>query len=264
MSRASRLLLLFGGGFTPADIPQAEADALVWLYDHTDGANWTDNTGWLSDTTVGNWYGVTVAGGHVTRVQLQSNGLSGNIGNFAVDDLPSLTYLWFYTTSVSGDISGWVLPSTLLDLRFNTTSVSGDISGWTIPPSMKDFRAKITSLSGDLSTLVFPASIESVQLNLTSVTAGPDMSGATGLRDYQIQDCSLSQAAVDAIVQEIYDNWAAYTYATPAVNVGGTNAAPSGTYQDGDPPTTGKEYIYEIVVDPESTGNETWTVTYTA
>jgi hypothetical protein len=103
-----------------------------------------------------------------------------------------------------------------------------------------------------------------LRLQSTSVTAGPDASGATGLQSYLIQDCSLSQAAVDAIAQEVYDNWAGYTYATPALNVGGDNAAPSGTYQDGDPPTTGKEYIYEIVNDPETTSNETWAVTYTA
>lgn len=73
-----------------------------------------------------------------------------------------------------------------------------------------------------------------------------------------------SQAAVDAIVQEIYDNWAGYTAAAPSLNISGTNSAPSGTYQDGDPPTTGKEYIYEIENDPEITGNEVWSVTYTA
>ena len=50
----------FGNGFTPTDIPQAEADALIALYDATGGGSWTDNTGWLTDTTVGNWYGVTV------------------------------------------------------------------------------------------------------------------------------------------------------------------------------------------------------------
>ena len=46
--------------------------------------------------------------------------------------------------------------------------------------------------------------------------------------------------------------------------IGGTNAAPSGTYADEDPPTTGKGFIYELENDPESEGFRAWTFTYTA
>jgi len=49
-----------------------------------------------------------------------------------------------------------------------------------------------------------------------------------------------------------------------SIGYGGTNAAPSGTYQDGDPPTTGKEYIYELENDPETEGFNVWAITYTA
>lgn len=66
--------------FVPADIPQAEADALLAFYTATGGDDWTDNTGWGTDTTADNWYGVTVAGGHVTKIELNSNGLTGNAG----------------------------------------------------------------------------------------------------------------------------------------------------------------------------------------
>ena len=30
-----------------SQVPQIERDALVTLYNSTDGANWTDNTGWM-------------------------------------------------------------------------------------------------------------------------------------------------------------------------------------------------------------------------
>lgn len=90
-----------------------------------------------------------------------------------------------------------------------------------------------------------------------------DVSSLTLLRRLYCHGNGMSAAQVDTIVKTIYDNWAAYTYATPELNISGTNAAPGGTYQDGDPPTTGLEYVYEIANDPESTGNETWAVTYT-
>ena len=90
------------------------------------------------------------------------------------------------------------------------------------------------------------------------------MTSAVALRDYQYQNCGLAQADCDAVALGIYNRRASFTYATPTLNIGGTNAAPSGIYQDGDPPTTGKEYIYEIANDPETEGFNKWTVTYTA
>ena len=41
------------------DIPQSECEALVELYNDTDGDNWADNTNWLQTEQVcGSWYGV--------------------------------------------------------------------------------------------------------------------------------------------------------------------------------------------------------------
>ena len=77
--------------FIPADVPQGEADALIWLYDTLDGENWTNNTGWKTDPVVNNWYGVTVAGGHVTELSmLGDNGLAGDISGFKFSWLPNL------------------------------------------------------------------------------------------------------------------------------------------------------------------------------
>lgn len=119
------------------------------------------------------------------------------------------------------------------------STISGDISGWTLPASLVNFRIFNTGVSG-----------------------APSTASAQAIIQYQYQNCSLSQADVDAVVQSIYDRRASFTAATPALNIGGTNATPSGTYQDGDPPTTGLEYVYEIANDPETEGFNTWTVTY--
>ena len=42
--------------------PESDRAALVALYEATDGENWTNNTNWLSDRPIGEWYGVS---GHV-------------------------------------------------------------------------------------------------------------------------------------------------------------------------------------------------------
>ena len=47
--------------------PSGDRDALVTLYNATDGPNWVNNTNWLSDEPLDTWYGVTTnAGGAST------------------------------------------------------------------------------------------------------------------------------------------------------------------------------------------------------
>ena len=76
---------------TPTPIsPQEriERDALAALYEATDGPNWLNNTNWLSDNPLDEWFGVTTnVYGHVTMLSLDGNGLTGEIppelGNIA-------------------------------------------------------------------------------------------------------------------------------------------------------------------------------------
>ena len=57
-----------------------QRESLIALYDATDGANWEDNAGWLSDSDECNWYGVTCNGsGNVTKLELDGNNLIGTI-----------------------------------------------------------------------------------------------------------------------------------------------------------------------------------------
>ena len=57
----------------PADL--AELEALYWA---TGGEGWTDDTNWLSDARLSEWYGVSVNDeGRVTGLDLSRNGLVG-------------------------------------------------------------------------------------------------------------------------------------------------------------------------------------------
>ena len=46
-------------GSPASEAVQRDRAALIALYEATDGANWDDGTGWLSDAPLGDWYGVT-------------------------------------------------------------------------------------------------------------------------------------------------------------------------------------------------------------
>ena len=72
-------LALMGTPTTPGTVAGDRA-ALVAFYNATGGPNWANNTGWLTNAPLGQWYGVTTDdSGRVTELILNDNGLSGSI-----------------------------------------------------------------------------------------------------------------------------------------------------------------------------------------
>ena len=91
---------------TVAEIPPEECQALVALYDSTDGANWYTKTGWLETDTPCGWYGVTCsAAGHVTNLELDFNYLHGTIPP-ELGNLTELEFLSFRRNYLVGTIPG--------------------------------------------------------------------------------------------------------------------------------------------------------------
>ena len=57
-----------------------DLEALTALYNSTEGANWADNTNWLTDAPLSEWHGITVdEQGSITEIFLTSNNLTGTI-----------------------------------------------------------------------------------------------------------------------------------------------------------------------------------------
>ena len=89
------LLVIISTGVSPPPVPTAHADgddraALIALYHATDGANWRDNTNWLSDKPLNEWAGVrsiSSDNGRVSGLYLERYDLTGQIppelGNLA-------------------------------------------------------------------------------------------------------------------------------------------------------------------------------------
>lgn len=268
MFGAKRLLLLKREGFRASDVvdvPEAEAAALIWLYENTNGPGWTDNTNWLQTPTVANWFGVTVSGGHVYQLALQSNNLVGSVAGFPIDALQSMILLSLYTNAgVTGDISGWAIPDAMRYYRLDNTGVSGDVALMTIPPACVRWYFSYTSISGSMNGLVIPATMDDFRLNNSQVSGGvPDYSNAVVLSDVRIYGLGLSQADVDANLLGFYNRRMSFTYATPVLYIHTTNSAPSGIYQAACPPTTGKEYQFELSNDSCGDGFNLWTITAT-
>lgn len=133
-----------------AQVLEQDSLALVALYDSTDGANWTDNTNWLTGP-VSTWYGITVSGDRVARVALRSNNLVGTIPH-EIGDLTNLTVLDLYTNQLTGSIPpeiGKLTSLTELNLHLNqlTGSIPPEIGNLT---NLINWYMKSNQLTGHI------------------------------------------------------------------------------------------------------------------
>ncbi len=159
------LVACFGIGVHAQQIPSSEFNALVALYNATDGPNWTNNTGWNTATNNvdgGGWYGVKVENGHVTELFLSQNGLAGTLPA-ALGDLDQLTKLYLSYNSLTGPIPAeWGNLSQLEILFLTSNSLTGPI-----PAALGDLD-QLTGLYLDNNALTGP--IPSELGNLSSIT----------------------------------------------------------------------------------------------
>lgn len=109
------------------EIPQAECNALVALYDGTNGPGWTRKGGWKDTNAPCSWYGVMCREGHVSHLRLGANNLSGAIPS-ALANLTKLQDLLLYSNQLTGPIPSWLGNLTVL-ARFSaySNSLSGEI-----------------------------------------------------------------------------------------------------------------------------------------
>ncbi len=107
-----------------SQIPQAECEALVALYNGTTGPGWANADGWLVTDTPCSWYGVTCSAGHVTQLALNDNELKGSLPA-KLGDLAGLQRLSLKRNLLSGAAPvelGSLTTLTSLDLTDNQLS----------------------------------------------------------------------------------------------------------------------------------------------
>ena len=184
---------------------------LAALYNSTDGANWTNNENWLSDSPLDEWYGVTTnAVGRVSGLEIAGNGLSGPIPS-EIGKLTNLGSLHLSGNDLSGPIPPELGQLTNLErLHLNGNDLSGPIpqelgqltdliqlilignrlSG-PIPPELGQLT-ELTNLNlsyNDLSGAIPPALGQLTELNYLEL-ANTGLSGAIPPEIGQLTDLS--------------------------------------------------------------------------
>ena len=142
-----------GGGTTepPGTQRPQDYDALAALYNATDGPNWTNNTGWLSDRPLEEWYGVSVnAEGRVDSLSLVGNNLTGSIPP-ELGSLSNLEYLLLVRNQLTGPIPAELGSlSNLEHLSLFLNQLTGPI------PAELGSLSKLTELSLERNVLTGP------------------------------------------------------------------------------------------------------------
>jgi len=109
------------------DVLLTECEALVDLYESTNGAGWTNNDGWLSSTSVNNWYGIEVSNNFIISIDLHYNKLSG-ILPASLGQLSRLQTLELWNNQLTGtnlEILSQLISIKYLDL--SACKLSGEI-----------------------------------------------------------------------------------------------------------------------------------------
>ncbi len=184
-------LAILLGILTNAQVPQIEHDALLALYNSTDGANWVDNTNWGTGNPVSTWYGVVVEniGGteHVTELNMEFNNLVGTIPP-EIGNLSEINRLIFWSNGLTGPIPpalGNCLKMKIISLEENNLSgsIPLELANWT---QLEHFWLNDNNLSGDVTTIFssFPNLNFLGLYNLPLLTGNLDLSNCTIFRGY--------------------------------------------------------------------------------
>ena len=163
-------------------IPDAERNALISLYNSTDGDNWSDNSGWKTPPlhtdgfampeTKCDWFGVVCTGATVTTLYLYDNQLSGTIPA-ELGNLSNLQWLSLEGNQLTGSIPPELENlSNITDILLQSNYLTGSI-----PSSL-----------GNLSTL------ERLWLsdNQLSGFIPPELGNLENLRDLYLENNQLN------------------------------------------------------------------------
>ena len=169
----------------------SDKEALEALYEATNGANWSNNTNWLSDRPLGDWHGVTTAAdGRVTGLNLLSNRLTGVIPS-QLGSLASLQYLWLSENQLMGGIPPEL--GSLASLRYLwlfenqlTGSIPSELGGLASLEDLRLFENQLTgSIPPELGSL---ASLQYLWLSENQLMGGipPELGSLANLRELQL------------------------------------------------------------------------------
>ncbi len=156
-------------------VAETDREALVALYNATDGPNWERKDNWLTDAALTEWYGVVANSlGQVRWLTLSDNGLKGPV----VPELGSLSALEFLglgENELTGEVPAELADATrLTGLWINDNRITGIIPSTFLTLS----QLRVLDLSGNDGLCIPSTARFSEWTDSVSQVSGPDCSEA--------------------------------------------------------------------------------------
>ncbi len=104
-------------------VVEQDYNALVDLYNSTNGSAWNNNKGWLSDIDVSEWYGITVNRARVVNIGLSNNNLNGELQE-TLGNLDKIGSIDMSYNSIKGQLPTSFSNFSNPYLYFNNNSIS--------------------------------------------------------------------------------------------------------------------------------------------
>ncbi len=208
------------------EIPQAECETLVELYNNTYGNNWTDSDNWNLTNTPCSWNGVSCINEHVIAIERPAKNLTGSLpdlsaltelqtldlkGNKLVGYIPSmnsLTKLQVLILSGGNQIIGRIPKlDTLVDLQWidlANNQLTGNIPDLENLNSLRHLNLANNQLEGSIPTsLKNLNNLELLKLNNNKINANiPDLSNLIKLQTIWLQNNQLEASIppIDSLI----------------------------------------------------------------
>jgi Leucine-rich repeat (LRR) protein/sugar lactone lactonase YvrE len=187
------------------EIPTAQCDTLVSLYDSTDGDNWTTNTDWKQTNTPCSWYGITCANDVVTEIDLHDNNLTGTLPDLSA--LTSLETLALHSLKPAETVTPNKLTGNIPDLsalinlkviNLGRNQLTGNIPDLSSLTQLTYLSLSVNELTGDFPDLTNLTNLQWLWIGSNQLTGTfPDLTGLTQLKSIGIADNKLTGTLPD-------------------------------------------------------------------
>ncbi|HEC84869.1 MAG TPA: hypothetical protein ENI48_06455, partial [Thioploca sp.] len=162
------------------EIPLAECQTLLALYNNTQGKEWKNavTNKWLTDIQPCGWSGITCENGRITEIDLKENQLSGSF-----PDLSALTHLESLDLAhnqLSGSIQGLSTLTALTLLNLSANQLTGSIPELSGLTHLSLLYLQNNQLSGEIPDLSALTALSALSLRDNQLSGSfPDFSSAS-------------------------------------------------------------------------------------
>jgi hypothetical protein len=180
------------------EIPQAECETLVALYNATDGPNWTDSAlnNWNVTNTPCSWRWITCSGGRVTRISRGSQGLKENLPDLSA--LTQLQELYLPSNQLSGSLPDLSALTQLQEIELSFNKLSGSLPNLSALTQLQKLDLSFNKLSGSLPDLSALTQLQYISLSSNQLSGNiPDLSALTQLQKLYLSNNQLSGSLPD-------------------------------------------------------------------